>query len=120
MLYYLLANLVLIVHGLFIVFVVLGGLLVFWRPWVAWIHIPVALYGIAIEWIGWVCPLTPLENHFRRLAGQEGYSGGFIEHYLVPLIYPVNYTPTLQIALGAGVLLANLLIYGWLLFSLRH
>lgn len=116
MIYHWLANTVLVIHGLFIVFVVLGGLLVFWKRWIAWIHLPVALYGVLVEWIGWICPLTPLENHFRHLAGAEGYSGGFIQHYLLPLIYPANYTPTLQLTLGALVLLANVVIYASLLF----
>lgn len=119
MIYHLLANTVLVIHGLFIVFVVLGGLLVFWKRWIAWIHLPVALYGVLVEWIGWICPLTPLENHFRHLAGAEGYSGGFIQHYLLPLIYPVNYTPTLQLILGAAVLLINLCIYSLLVWRIR-
>lgn len=114
MIYHWLANMVLVVHGLFIVFVVLGGLLVFRIRWIAWIHLPVALYGVLVEWIGWICPLTPLENHFRRLAGSEGYSGGFIQHYLLPLIYPANYTPTLQLILGAIVLAVNMTIYAML------
>lgn len=111
MAYHLAANLLLLVHAAFILFVVLGGLLVLWKRWIAWIHIPVALYGIAIEWIGWICPLTPLENHFRRAAGEQGYSGSFIEQYLLALIYPVNYTPTLQWILGGLVLGVNLVVY---------
>lgn len=118
MIYHALANAVLLLHGLFIVFVVLGGLLVFWKRWIAWIHLPVALYGVLVEWIGWICPLTPLENHFRRLAGAEGYSGGFIQHYLLPLIYPANYTLTLQLILGAIVLAVNVAIYAILI--VRH
>lgn len=117
--YHLLANLVLILHGLFILFVVLGGLLVLWKRWMAWVHIPVALYGIAIEWIGWICPLTPLENDLRLLAGEEGYSGGFVQHYLLPLIYPANYTPTLQLILGSLVLLANVVIYSLVVLGYR-
>lgn len=118
MIYHALANAVLLLHGLFIIFVVLGGLLVFWKRWIAWIHLPVALYGVLVEWIGWICPLTPLENHFRWLAGAEGYSGGFIQHYLLPLIYPANYTPTLQLILGAIVLAVNVAIYAILI--VRH
>ena len=111
MLNHLLANTVLVLHALFIVFVVLGGLLVLWKPRIAWLHVPVAIYGVLVEWIGWICPLTPLENHFRVLAGEQGYSGGFIQHHLLPLIYPANYTPELQLILGAIVLIANIAIY---------
>ncbi len=120
MIYHWLANTVLVIHGLFIVFVVLGGLLVFWKRWIACVHLPVALYGVLVEWIGWICPLTPLENHFRHLAGAEGYSGGFIQHYLLPLIYPANYTPTLQLILGTLVLLTNVIIYASLLFIIKR
>jgi hypothetical protein len=110
--YQALANLVVIIHLLFIVFVVLGGLLVFWRSWFAWIHLPVALYGLLIEWIGWVCPLTPLENRLRQRAGSEAYEGGFVDQYLLPLIYPAEYTRGMAIFLGAAVLAINLLVYG--------
>src|SRR5690606_26985415 len=101
--YALLANLVLAVHLLFILFVVFGGLLVFWKPWFAWVHVPVAVYGILIEWIGWVCPLTPLENRLRDKAGQATYHGGFVEEYLLPLIYPEGFTRNVALVLGALV-----------------
>jgi hypothetical protein len=114
-LYRLLADLVVAIHGLFIVFVVLGGFLAWqWRP-VAWLHVPAAVWGVLIEFRGWVCPLTPLENHFRARAGLEGYSGGFIEHYLTPLIYPSGLTPARQALLGACALAVNLVAYGVLL-----
>ena len=111
----LLANAVVVVHGLFIVFVLLGGFLAWRWRWVAWLHVPAAAWGVLIEYLGWVCPLTPLENHFRAKAGLEGYSGGFIEHYLVPLIYPVGLTPARQAVLGTLALAVNLLAYGALL-----
>ena len=116
MLYAALANLVALAHFLFILFVVFGGLLVFWKPWLVFVHLPVAVYGVLIEWVGWVCPLTPLENHLRREAGQAGYAGGFVERYLLPLIYPEEFTRNTAIVLGALVLASNVLIYGvWLL-----
>ncbi|HEY6839418.1 MAG TPA: DUF2784 domain-containing protein [Geobacteraceae bacterium] len=88
MLYSILADLGVLHHGAFVLFVVGGGFLVIRWPRLAWIHIPAALWGATVEFTGWICPLTPLENHFRLLAGDEGYSGGFIAHYLVPLLYP--------------------------------
>lgn len=116
--YRLLANLVVLAHGLFIVFVVLGGFLAWrWRG-VAWVHAPCALWGILIEFRGWTCPLTPLENYFRAKAGVAGYGGGFIEHYLLPAIYPAGLTPRVQIVLGSVVLGVNLLAYGVLLHRL--
>lgn len=111
MAYHLAANFLLVIHALFIAFVVLGGLFVLWRRWMAWVHLPVVAYGIAIEWIGWICPLTPLENRMRLAAGEEGYSSSFIEHYLLPLVYPAEYTRELQLLLGALVLLVNVAIY---------
>ena len=88
MLYRLLADAAVALHLAFILFVILGGFLVLrWRR-LAWVHAPVAVWGVAIELIGWICPLTYLENHFRARAGEAGYGGGFIEHYLLPLIYP--------------------------------
>lgn len=111
-----LANIVVAIHFLFILFVVFGGLLVFWKGWLAWVHLPVAVYGVLIEWVGWICPLTPLENHLRRQAGQDGYAGGFVEEYLLPFIYPEGFTRQVAIVLGALVLLVNVVVYGsWLL-----
>ena len=112
MLYSLLAGLVALVHFLFILFVIFGGLLVFWKGWMIWLHLPVAVYGILIEWIGWICPLTPLEKRLRERAGQDGYDGGFVEEYLLPLIYPEGFTRNVALVLGAIVLLVNVVIYG--------
>lgn len=107
----LLADLVLFLHAVFIVFVLFGGLLVLrWRA-VAWIHLPCAAWGILIELFGWICPLTPLENYLRSAGGSTSYQAGFIEHYLAPLVYPAGLTPGIQYLLAAIVLLVNLLIY---------
>lgn len=107
------ADALLVLHGLFILFVVAGGLLVLRWPKIAWAHLPAACWGAAIEFGGWVCPLTPLENHFRRLAGEQGYAGGFIQHYLLPAIYPDELTRAIQIGLGVLVILVNVAIYAW-------
>ncbi|MDX1571820.1 MAG: DUF2784 domain-containing protein [Xanthomonadales bacterium] len=112
MAYRIAADLLVVIHGLFIVFVVTGGFLVLWRRWVAWIHLPTAVWGAVIEFAGWICPLTPLENHFRMLAGQKGYAGGFIEHYLIPVIYPDELTRGVQLALGLFVIVINGVAYG--------
>jgi hypothetical protein len=99
-------------HFLFIVFVVAGGFLTWrWRR-AAWVHLPVALWGALIEFAGWICPLTPLENQLRRAAGEAGYAGGFIEHYLIPVVYPGDLTRDLQIALGIAVVAVNVVAYG--------
>jgi hypothetical protein len=119
MIYALSADIVVLLHLAFILYVVLGGLLVWRWPWTVWMHIPVALYGVAIEWIGWVCPLTPLEKECRRLAGQAGYDGGFIDHYLLPIIYPSGLTDRVQLVLGALVLVVNLGVYGVLFVRRR-
>ncbi len=101
-------------HFGFVAFVVLGGFLAWrWRSLI-WAHAPVVLYGALIEFVGWTCPLTPLENHFRRLAGESGYQGGFIEHYLIPLLYPVDYTMGLRVTLGLLVVALNVVAYGML------
>jgi hypothetical protein len=109
--YRILADVVVLVHGLFIVFVALGGLLVMWRPRIAWLHGPAFLWGAWVELAGWVCPLTPLENRYRRLAGGQAYDGGFIERYVTPLIYPEGLTREIQVALGLLVLALNGAIY---------
>jgi hypothetical protein len=106
-----LADLVVGLHFTFVVFVVLGGLLVLRWPWVAFLHIPAALWGAAIELGGWVCPLTPLESWLRRQAGGAGYSGGFIEHYILPILYPSALTRPIQLLLGFTVIAVNLAIY---------
>jgi len=111
----LLADLVMVVHLGFVVFVVAGGLLVVWRTRVAWLHLPCALYGTAIELFGWVCPLTPWEQSLRRAAGQAGYGGGFIEHYVGRILYPGNWGD-IHVLLGLSVLALNGALYGWLVW----
>lgn len=106
-----LADLVVIAHGLFILFVVAGGLLVLRWPRVAWLHLPAAAWGVLIEACGWICPLTPLENALRHAAGEAGYGGGFVERYLLPLIYPAGLTPAVQRWLALAVLGINLAVY---------
>lgn len=108
-----LADLVVGLHLVFVVFVVAGGLLVLRWPKVAYLHIPAALWGAAIEFAGWVCPLTPLENSLRRQAGESGYSTGFIEHYLLPILYPSALTRDIQLLLGVLVIGVNVAIYGY-------
>jgi len=116
----LLANAVVVVHALFILFVVWGGFLAWRRRWVAAIHVPCAVWGVMIEYRGWICPLTPLENALRARAGEAGYGGGFVEHYLVPAIYPSGLTPRIQVMLGTFVLAINVLAYAVLLRRLTR
>ena len=111
MLYRLLANAVVLVHALFIVFIVFGGFLAWRWRWVAVLHVPAAIWGVLIEYRGWICPLTPLENALRVKAGQAGYSGGFVEHYLLPAMYPSGLTPRVQAVLGTLVLVVNVVAY---------
>jgi hypothetical protein len=113
--YRLLADLVLILHAAFVAFVVLGALLALRWPHAAWFHVPAALWGAGIELLGGICPLTPLENHWRRLAGAQGYPGDFIEHYVVSLLYPDGLTRQVQVVLGVLVLAVNVAIYAWAL-----
>lgn len=113
--YRVLADLVLVAHAAFVAFVVLGGLLVLRWPRVAWLHVPAALWGAAIEFTGLVCPLTPLENHWRHLAGEQGYPGGFIEHYILSALYPEGLTRDIQLVLGLAVVVLNVAIYAWAL-----
>lgn len=111
MIYSLAANGLFLLHLGFIVFVALGGLLVLRWPRVAWAHLPCVAWGAAIEFVGWICPLTPLEWWLRERAGQAGLEGGFIERYLWPLVYPGELTREMQFALGAAVVVVNLLVY---------
>ena len=117
--YRLLADLVLILHAGFVAFVMLGALLVLRWPRLAWVHLPVALWGAGIEFLGGICPLTPLENHWRRLAGELGYQGGFVEHYVVSVLYPDGLTRGVQLVLGSLVLLVNGAIYARVLWRVR-
>lgn len=110
---------VMLAHLAFIAFVVAGGLLAGWRPRVAWLHLPAAAWGAWIEWSGGVCPLTPLETRLRRLAGEEGYGGGFIEHYLIPIVYPESLSTSAQRWLGAAVVAINLAVYTTLIVRRR-
>jgi hypothetical protein len=114
MIYRALADFVLLLHMGFVLFAALGGVLAFkWRR-VAWFHIPAALWAALIEFVGWECPLTPLENWLRRKGGEAGYQTGFIERYILPLIYPAPFSRTLHVVLGLLVLGVNLAIYGWI------
>ena len=117
--YGLLADAVVAAHFLFVVFVPLGGLLVLRWPRAAWVHLPAAVWGAAIEIRGWICPLTPLENRLRRLAGDAGYEGGFIETYLMSALYPEGLTREIQLVLAAGVFAVNFVVYGIVLWRRR-
>lgn len=120
MLWRMLADAVVLLHLAFILFVLLGALLCLKWPRLAWLHVPAFLWGALIEFQGWICPLTPLENALRRRAGAQGYETGFIEHYIVPLIYPPGLTRTHQIILGIAVLAVNSAVYGAVLYRLRN
>lgn len=119
MVFRVLADAVVVLHLGFVAFVVLGGLLVLRWPRVAWLHLPCAAWGALIEFADWVCPLTPLENRLRVAGGGAGYSGGFVEQYLLGLLYPSGLTRGVQIALGIVVLLVNLAVYGVLIRRMR-
>ena len=111
--YRLLADAVLLAHAGFVAFVILGGLLVLRWPRLAWVHLPVVAWGAGIEFSGGICPLTPLENSLRALAHQQGYAGGFVEHYVFGLLYPDGLTPGVQLALGVLVLVVNAAVYAY-------
>lgn len=122
MIFRVLANVVALTHAAFVAFVVLGGLLVLRHRRVAWLHIPAVIWGALIEYGGWICPLTPLENVLRERAGLAGYSGGFVEHYILRALYPSGLTTHMQWTLGTAVLALNALVYGsiWLRIRRRH
>ena len=106
------ADLIVLVHFAFVIFVVAGGLLALKWPKMAYLHIPAAVWGAWIGFTNWICPLTPLENHLRRLTGEAGYAGGFIEHYITRILYPAGLTAGMRVILGVAVVAANLLVYG--------
>lgn len=114
------ADAVLVLHLAFIVFVVLGGILCFRWRWMPLAHLPAAGWGVFIELSGGICPLTPLENLLRLRAGQSGYPGGFIEHYLLGLIYPAGLTRDWQFVLAAIVIITNITIYAVFLIRRRR
>jgi len=123
MFYRVLADMVLVSHLAFIIFVVAGGLLSLRWPWAPLVHLPAALWGLYIELSSGICPLTPLENALRRAAGASGYSGSFIEHYIVPIVYPATLSRSLQLVLAGLLVLANLLVYAavlWRRFRRPH
>jgi hypothetical protein len=120
MIFRLLADLVVLVHLAFVVFVVVGGLLALKWRWVVWLHLPAAIWGALIEFGGWICPLTPLENWLRNQGGEEGYAGGFIQHYMVPVLYPDGLTREIQIVLGLAVVILNLVVYTLLFRQARQ
>jgi hypothetical protein len=109
--YRLAADAIVVLHVAFVVFVVLGGLLVLWKPRLAWIHLPAMLWGAWIEFAGWICPLTPLENWLREQGGEAAYTSSFVDRYLMPTLYPPALTREVQWALGATVLAINAIIY---------
>jgi hypothetical protein len=110
-----LATLVVLAHFAFLLFVIFGGLLALRWSWVPWVHVPCFLWGCGIELIGGICPLTPLENGLRRAAGESEYVGTFIEHYILPVMYPAGLTRTVQLVLAVGLVLLNASVYAWLL-----
>jgi hypothetical protein len=120
MLYRILADLLVIVHLAFILFVVCGGLLVLWRKWMVFIHLPTVAWGAMIEFLNWACPLTVWEQRLQKAGGEAGYSGNFIDHYLLPIIYPAGLNEPMQFILGIIVISINVLIYSFVFYRLRR
>jgi hypothetical protein len=114
MMYPLLADLVLIVHLMFVIFVLGGGLLVLKWRWIARLHLPAAAWGAVVEFTGWICPLTPLENWLRVQGGEAGYEDDFTTRYLLPILYPVDLTRNIQLLLGTVVIVLNVAVYWWI------
>jgi hypothetical protein len=112
--YPLLADLVLIVHLVFVVFVLCGGLFVLRWQWIAWLHLPAAAWGAVVEFAGWICPLTPLENWLRVQGGEVSDEHDFTVRYLLPILYPEDLTRGLQLLLGTVVVVLNAAVYWWL------
>jgi hypothetical protein len=120
MVYRILTDIVVMIHFAFVLFAVFGGIAVFYRRFIAWIHIPAVAWAAAIEFADWICPLTPLENLLRAKGGLSGYETGFVEQYLVPVLYPAELTRSLQVVLGVAVLALNLIAYGLLWLRSRR
>lgn len=119
MIYQIAAEGVLAIHFGFVLFVVFGGIGVRWRPRLAWVHVPLFAWGSIVNLASWVCPLTPIENAFRRLAGESGYAGSFLEEYIVSLVYPGGMTRDLELLAGLSLPAWNLLVYAWVWWRLR-
>ncbi len=119
MLYHLLADLVVLLHLVFIVFAVLGGILIIWWRRVIWLHLPAVVWAAWIELSAGICPLTHLENWLQIKGGRSGYHGDFIESYIIPIVYPANLTRQIQMVLAAAVLIVNVLVYGYVFFIRR-
>lgn len=117
--YRFLADLTLVLHLSFILFVLFGGLLCLFRNGMIWLHLPAATWGVWVEYSGQTCPLTPLENHFRQAASGQGFADGFIEHYLIPIIYPQHLDTASQWFLGLVVVFVNLVVYLFVLYVRR-
>ena len=120
MFYGFLADLVLFAHLVFVLFVIGGGLLALKWPRIAWLHLPAAIWGAMIEFMGWICPLTPLEKQLLMQSGSSGYEGDFIGHYLLPILYPTGMTRNVQLILGVLVVIINGALYGWMLAHMRE
>jgi hypothetical protein len=120
MIYVALADLVLIAHLAFVVFALLGGVLVLRYPRLLWVHLPVLAWGVVVEWADWVCPLTPLENHLLRLGGEAGYAGGFIERFVSKILYPEALTLTLRYVLGLVLIAVNVAVYAFVFAARRR
>jgi len=115
MIYRILADLMVVAHLAFIAFVFVGGLLAWRWPRLIWAHLPCALWGVLVEFTGWICPLTPLENTWRIRGGVAGYDVSFVEHYLLPVVYPPGLTRGAQIVIGSAVVAVNLVAYAMLI-----
>jgi hypothetical protein len=119
MIYRLFADIVVVLHLAFVIFVILGGMLLIWRHRIIWLHLPAVAWAVWIEWTGGICPLTPLENWLRRQAGSHEYTGGFVMHYIVAVLYPEGLTRETQIACGVLVIFINVVLYGYGLLGRR-
>jgi hypothetical protein len=120
MLYGILADLVLVVHLGFVAFALLGALLVLRWRWLAWVHVPAIAWGALVEFTGWICPLTPLENWLRNAGGRPAYPSSFLEHHIFPVLYSSTLSRNDQIVLGVGLLVVNLVLYGFVFHRARR
>jgi hypothetical protein len=114
------ADTILLLHFFFVIFAILGGLAVLYKRRVIWLHVPVVLWSSLVNLAGWTCPLTPLENFFHAAAGRAGYKGGFIEHYIEPLVYPSGMPRDFELIAGVSILVWNLVVYAFLIYWQRR